>query len=416
MISKVKFLRVGFFAAALLICCETQDVKEKVVQDKNILPGIDVLMRDQRQLIEGSRIGLITNPTGMTRNLQSTIDTLYKHPDVHLVALYGPEHGVRGDVPAGEYVSSYIDEKTKLPVYSLYGKTRRPTKEMLEKIDVLLFDIQDIGSRAYTYLYTLAYAMEAAAEFGKQFIILDRPNPLGGTLVEGPVLKEEFSSFIGLYPIPYVYGMTIGELARFFNNEYDIQCDLNVVPLENWQRDRRFQETGLTWIPTSPHVPYAFTPFYVASVGCIGELGTLNEGVGYTMPFQLIGTAWMDGSLLADSLNAKQLPGVFFRPVHYRPFYTDQKNKRLQGVQLHIIDYDKYRPMLTQISILCTIRKLYPNQEIFASDRITMFDRAMGTDLVRKKIQNGADARSILNMFEDEMHQFMQKRQNYLLY
>ncbi len=413
MISKMNLLRVRFLAVALLISCENQDVKENIIEDKNVLPGIDVLMRDQLQLIEGKRIGLITNPTGVTKNRKSTIDTLYQHPDINLVALYGPEHGVRGDVPAGEYVPSYKDEKTNLPVYSLYGKTRRPTEEMLEKIDVLLFDIQDIGSRAYTYLYTMAFAMKAAAECGKQFIVLDRPNPLGGTLVEGPVLQKEFSSFIGMYPIPYVYGMTIGELAQFFNTEYHIHCDLTIVPLQNWQRDMRFAETGLTWIPTSPHVPYDFTPFYVASVGCIGELGTLNEGVGYTMPFQLIGTAWMDGSLLADSLNAKQLPGVFFRPIHYRPFYTDQKDKRLQGVQLHIIDYQTYRPMLTQISILCTISSLYPNEEIFASDRIAMFDRAMGTDVVRKKIQNGACACSIA---KSGIQPFMQKRQHYLLY
>ncbi|NOY61040.1 MAG: DUF1343 domain-containing protein [Calditrichaeota bacterium] len=378
--------------------------------------GIDVLLSENIDLLEGKRIGLVTNPTGVCSNLTSTIDTLNMRPDVNLVALFGPEHGVRGDRYAGQNISSYTDEKTGLPVWSLYGKTKKPTRRMLQGIDLLIFDMQDIGSRAYTYIYTMARTMEAARENNIPILILDHPDPLGGELVEGPVLKPAFRSFIGLYPIPSVYGMTIGELALYFNSEFKIDADLTVIPVRGWKRSQIFAETGLVWVPTSPHVPCMETPFYIAATGCIGELQTVNVGVGYTLPFQLVGAPWFDASDLAAELNHRHLPGVLFRPAFYRPYYSTLADQNLQGVQIHIIDFKTFKPMLTQIHILVAMKKLYPSQQIFDQARLAMFNKAMGTDFVWKAIVGGQTAGEIYATFENDITNFMTKRKKYLLY
>jgi len=387
-----------------------------VQKDSSVLPGVDVLVAEKVDLIKGKRVGLITNPTGVTAALQSTIDVLHQQPDVELVALYGPEHGVRGDVEAGKRIASYTDEKTGVPVYSLYGKTRMPTGKMLQDVDVLIYDIQDIGSRAYTYIYTMALAMQAAKENDIPFIVLDRPNPLGGELVEGPVLDVKFKSFIGMYPIPYIYGMTVGELARLFNQEFDIHCNLTVVPMRGWRRSMIFADTGLEWVPTSPHVPHAKTAFFVAAVGCIGELHSVNEGVGYTLPFELIGAPWIDADELARELNSRHLPGVYFRPVHYRPYYFSFKGQQLQGVQIHLLDAKTFRPMRTQIHILTALKKLYHEHDIFKTDRIQNFYRAIGTDKVQQAIEDGKSADEIIAQWQTEIQEFMKIRQKYLIY
>ena len=381
-----------------------------------VIPGIEVLLTDSTHLVAGKRVGLVTNPTGVTHDLTSDIDVLRAHPEVRLVSLFGPEHGVRGSADAGKQVSTYTDSLTGLPVYSLYGKTKIPTKEMLNDVDVLLFDIQDIGSRAYTYLYTMAYVMQAAARDSVPIIVLDRPDPLGGNLVEGPMLQPEFVSFIGLYEIPYIYGMTIGELAKLFNSEFNIGADLTVVPMQGWTRDMTYAETGLPWVPTSPHIPRAETPFFTATTGCMGELGTVNGGVGYTLPFELVGMPWIDGRTLADTLNSYQLPGVIFRPLYYTPYYTGLKGKELQGVQIHIVDQKAYRPMLTQLHILYALYTLYPEHDIFASERTDMFDKAMGTDEVRKSIVSGVSADTLYNRTTRGLNPFLHIRSQYLIY
>lgn len=378
--------------------------------------GIDVLLAEKIDLVKGKRVGLITNPTGLTGRMLPTIDALHQHPDVQLVALFAPEHGIRGDIHAGENVSTYQDKQTGLPVYSLYGKTRKPTPEMLAGIDILLYDIQDIGSRAYTYIYTMAYAMEAAKENNLRFIVLDRPNPLGGERVEGNVLDPRFSSFIGLYPIPQVYGMTVGELARYFNTELGINCRLEVVPMQGWTRKMRFAETGLFWTPTSPHVPRAETAFFVAATGCIGELDTISEGVGYPLPFELIGAPWMDGQRLADELNRRNLAGVWFRPVFFRNYYLKFVKEQCSGVQIHITDFQQVEPTKIQIHILNAIRILFPEQPVFDTKRIDMFNKAMGTDAIARAIQNQTPADEIINSWQSDLSQFKLKRQKYLLY
>ena len=406
----LSFLLLLFFFQLVIGCAPAAQ------KTSTVMPGVDVLLAEKLDLIKGKRVGLITNPTGVTATLQSTIDVLHRQPDVRLVALFGPEHGVRGDVEAGKRVASYTDEKTGVPVYSLYGKTRKPTSEMLREVDVLIYDIQDIGSRAYTYIYTLALAMQSAKEKDIPFIVLDRPNPLGGDLVEGPVLDVRFKSFIGMYPIPYIYGMTVGELARLFNEEFDIHCNLTVVPMRGWRRSMAFSNTGLEWVPTSPHVPHAKTAFFVAAVGCIGELHSVNEGVGYTLPFELIGAPWIDADDLARELNSRRLPGVHFRPVHYRPYYFSFQGQQLQGVQIHLLDAKTFRPMRIQIHILTALKKLYPGQNIFNTDRIQSFYRAIGTDKVQKAIEAGKNADEIIAEWQPELQAFMKIRQKYLIY
>jgi len=381
-----------------------------------VKPGIEVLLQDQLDLVRGKRVGLITNPTGVTSKLVSTIDALHDHPEVQLVALFGPEHGVRGDNSAGKQVAGSVDKRTGVPVFSLYGKTRAPTAEMLRNVDILIYDIQDVGSRAYTYIYTMALAMQAAAKHGIPFIVLDRPNPLGGELIEGPVLEERFESFIGLFPIPYIYGLTVGELARFFNGEYQFGADLTVVPMDGWQRYMTFEDTGLPWVPTSPHVPHASTAFYIAAVGCIGELSVINAGVGYTQPFELIGHTWIDGQALANELNTRQLPGVIFRPLFYRPYYFGLEGKLLSGVQIHLTNTRIFRPMLTQLHILAALLKLYPEHQIFNPDRLMSFYRAIGTDSVKRRLEQGESPVAIYRSWMKDLEQYRQRRENYLLY
>lgn len=381
-----------------------------------VKPGIDVLLEKHPDLLKGKRVGLITNPSGVNSELISSVDLLFNQPEINLVALFGPEHGVRGDVTGGHTVDDFVDPITGLPVYSLYGKTRKPTPEMLKDIDVLIYDIQDIGSRAYTYIYTMALSMQAAAEENKQFIVLDRPNPLGGNLVEGPVLDPDFSSFIGLYPIPFVYGLTVGELARYFNKEFDINCDLTVIPMENWCRDMMADETGLEWVITSPHIPHSKTALFCAATGCIGELHTIDIGVGYTLPFELIGEEWIDANQFSNVMNNYKLPGVFFRPIHYKPYYFTREGVQLHGVQIHITDPKAFKPMTTQIYLLCAIRKLYPQQKIFDTKRVRSFEKAMGTDKIRKEIREGKPAAEIIAEWQNDLADFMKIREKYLIY
>jgi uncharacterized protein YbbC (DUF1343 family) len=392
------------------------------VKNSNVIvkPGIDVLLEKQLDLIKGKRIGLITNQTGITSTLKSSVDALNELPDVELVALFGPEHGVRGDIAAGEYVPNFVDKKTGITVYSLYGKTRRPTPEMVKNIEILVYDIQDIGARGYTYIYTMAYAMEAARDAGIQFMVLDRPNPLGGNRVEGNVLDPKFSSFTGLYPIPYLYGMTVGELAKLFNKEFSINCDLVVVPMEGWQRDMTFEDTGLFWVPTSPNIPHAETIFAYASICFIGELGTISEGVGTALPFELLGAPWLDGEKLANELNVKNLPGVFFRPTFFIPFFHpgnyDYVKKQCSGVQIHITDTKTFNPLATQVHILTAIRYLHPEQNFFDTPRIASFDKAAGTDELRKAVLRGDSAEQIMASWQEQLEKFKKIRKKYLIY
>ncbi|HAA02788.1 MAG TPA: DUF1343 domain-containing protein [Syntrophobacteraceae bacterium] len=388
-----------------------------------VKPGIDVLRERDFDVLKGKRVGLITNPTGVTSTLETTIDVLSKAPGVRLVALFGPEHGVRGDVEAGQTVENYVDAATGLPVYSLYGRTRKPTPQMLSGIDVLVYDIQDIGVRSYTYISSMGACMEAAADQGIEFVVLDRPNPLTGDRVEGPVLDLKFRSFIGAYAIPYVYGMTAGELATMINEEGWLnggrKCVLKVVPVKGWKRWMWWEDTGLQWILPSPHIPHSDTPMFYVMTGLLGELGTANQGVGYTLPFELVGAPWMDSRSLAAALNARDLPGIAFRPLSYKPFYFEDDNVQYNGVQLHVVDRQQLDLTAVQLTILDVLLREYPSRNLFdraKSDRISSFDRAMGTDEVRKRFQARESVESILEWAAKQASDFSIRRQKYLMY
>ena len=385
--------------------------------------GIDVLKARQFDLLKGKRVGLITNPTGVDATLQSTIDVLFKAQDVKLVALFGPEHGVRGDYAAGDRVDTYTDTRTGLPVYSLYGKTRKPTSEMLEGIEALVYDIQDNGCRSYTHISTMGLAMEAAAAAKIPFIVLDRPNPLGGERIEGNLVEKRFTSFVSQFPIPYVYGLTCGELARYLNGEQlladGLTCDLTVVPMQGWKRSMTFPGTGLEWVPPSPHIPRDISSFYYVCTGVLGELGVISEGVGYTLPFQTLAAEWIDPGMLAERMNALRLSGVTFRPITFKPFYGRATGEALHGIQIHLTEPARVNLLSIQFLFMQVHHELYPDKNPFTladPSRISMFDKVAGTDRVRQVFSTRMRYEDVRPLLEKDVEWFREKAKGYWLY
>ena len=394
-----------------------------LAQQSRVMTGIEVLREQKFQLLQGKRVGLITNPTGVDSQLRSTIDILNEAPGVKLVALFGPEHGVRGDHAGGAQVESYADPATGIPVYSLYGRTWKPTADMLRGIDVLVYDIQDIGCRAYTYISTLGLSMEAAAENNIPFIVLDRPNPLGGKRIEGSLVEKGFTSFVSPYPIPYVYGLTCGELAKLLNGEGmltgGLRCNLTVIPMRGWKREMTFAETGLPWVLTSPHVPCETTPAYEIATGILGELGVISEGVGYTIPFRVFAAEYIDASALAAGMNKLHLPGVLFRPIIFRPFYGNFQGKELRGVEIHLTDESAVNLMSLQFYFLQVHHELYPDRDpltVAPAGRLATFDRVLGTDAVRKAFLKRMRYEDIEEYLNKDLAAFRKTAGNYTLY
>ncbi|MBT2672573.1 DUF1343 domain-containing protein [Streptomyces sp. ISL-14] len=386
-------------------------VKEKKKQ--KVSPGIEVLLKEEKDVLSGKKVGLITNPTGIDSNLTSIVDLLNDDPDINLTALFGPEHGVRGDAQAGASVEYYIDEKTGLPVYSLYGKTKKPTPEMLKDVEVLVFDIQDVGTRYYTYIYTMAYAMEAAKENDIPFIVLDRPNPQGGESVDGPVLEPEFSSFVGLYPIPLKHGMTVGELATLFNKEFKIGADLKVIKMKGWKRYMDYDETGLPFVLPSPNMPAVSTTFVYPATGLI-EGTNVSEGRGTTKPFELIGAPYINSDELAGKLNALRLPGVKFRAASFTPTFSKHAGKLSHGVEIYITDREEFKAVPTGLHIIKTIQDLYPGDfEFLAANN---FNLLIGNGWVMSRIEEGSSVNEIMKEYQAKQDAFKKVRKNYLLY
>lgn len=389
-----------------------------------VKPGIDVLREKGFEPLRGKRVGLITNPTGVDSKLRSTIDILHEAAGVELIALYGPEHGVRGEYPAGELIDNKLDPETGIPMFSLYGRTRKPTPEMLKGVDVLVYDIQDIGSRSYTYISTLGLAMEAAAENNIELLVLDRPNPLGGQKFEGPLVEPGFISFVSQFPIPYVHGFTVGELAHFLNEEgllaNGVKCKLTVIEMQGWNRQMLFEDTGLHWVPSSPHIPHAHSAYFYPVSGILGELYVVNIGVGYTLPFQTFAIDWItNAGELARRLNRLEIPGVIFRPIHYRAYYTDMKDKMLHGVQVHLTDVHKAPLSLIQFYVLQELKKMYPEKNVFElcqASRHDMFDKVCGTDKIRKTFEKRFMVEDILPLWTNDIPAFMKKAEKYFLY
>lgn len=438
--------RAVFFLLAGVIflgSCAEKKRETAVAPVPGVKLGVEAFLENHLGLVRGKKVGLITNPTGVDSQLRSVVDLLHGNPSIDLVALYGPEHGIRGNAQAGEYVPFYFDEKYQLPVgpipvFSLYGQSLKPAPDMLKNIDeymrsfdttrsgknpeeemirgvdVLIFDIQDVGTRIYTYATTMAYVMQACAENGIDFIVLDRPNPINGVVMEGPILEyPEYSSFVGVYPIPVRYGMTVGELARLYNDRFlEKKASLTVVPMQGWKRTRWYDETGLPWVIPSPNVPTVETAtVYPGQVYLEGT--NVSEGRGTTKPFEIFGAPWIDGYELTRQLNSLNLAGVKFREAWFTPTFSKFAGELCGGAQIHVTDRNTYRPFETTLHTIKTIRDMYPDKFKFQAD---YFDQLMGTAKVRESLIRGMEVKAILAGFEKGLADFAALRKPYLLY
>lgn len=362
-----------------------------------VMSGLDSLLDTRRDLLRGLRVGLISNPTGVTADVTSNVDAL-REAGVNLVALYGPEHGFASHVQDGLEVGHGVDERTGLPVYSLYGEARKPTPEMLGGIDALVFDIQDAGVRFYTYLWTMALCMQAAAENGLRFVVLDRPNPITGMRAEGPVLEPGYESYVGLYPVALRLGLTVGELARLVNDHFGVGADLTVIPLEGWRREMWYDETGLPWVAPSPNLPSLDTAIVYPGT-CLVEGTNLSEGRGTTRPFEMIGSPWLDGFALAEALNDLGLAGVRFRPTAFIPTFSKHANETCYGVQLHVTDRDAFMPVPAALHLIAAARSQSPARFAWASyfpEGTRPFDLLIGNGTVRAQLDEGTPVNHIV--------------------
>lgn len=388
-----------------------------------VKPGIEVLRDHNFEGLQGKRVGLITNPSGVDNNLKSTIDILFEAEGVQLNALYAPEHGVRGDVHAGDHVDNATDPATGVTIHSIYGANFKPSPEMLKDIDVLVYDIQDNGCRSFTFISTMGKAMEACAEQGKEFMVLDRPNPVGGNKIEGSIVEEGCFSFVSQFPIPYLYGLTPGELAMYLNEEgligNGIKAKLTVVPMEGYTRDMDFRETGMPWVLPSPHIPVPESSIYYPMSGILGELEYMNIGVGYTEPFKLFCAEWVDGQEFARRLNALNLPGLKFRPIYIKPFYAFGKGQNLSGVEFYVTDKDAAPLSLTQFYVMQVLAEMYPDHKAFdvaPEARQKMFDKVTGSKEIRKRFSLNYRVSDIEDYWNKDVEPFRAASAKYHLY
>ena len=391
-----------------------------------VKPGVETLRDGGFAQLKGKRVGLITNPSGVDNNLKSTIDILSEAKDVKLTALYSPEHGVRGDIYAGAKVDTYVDQKTGVTVYSLYGKNKKPSAEMLKDVDVLIYDIQDNGCRSFTFISTMGLCMESCAENDKEFMVLDRPNPLSGLKVEGCLVEDGFYSLVSQFPIPYLYGLTPGELALMLNDgmlKSGKKAKLTVVPMTGWRRKMTFDQTGMPWILPSPHQPYPQSAVYYPATGIIGELYNISIGVGYTMPFQLICAPWIEADKFCDRMNALNMKGVVFRPIHIKPYYSQSKGENIQGVQLYITDVLAANLTMIQFYAMEVLAEMYPNKRLLDEDgqgtlgnRWNMFDKVCGTNKIRLEFSKNYKVADIIDYWNKDVDAFKKKSKKYYLY
>jgi len=422
--------------------CKTEKENAPTAQPQaaeKVKLGVEVFLEKHLDLVKGKKVGLITNPSGVDSRLRSTTDLFLSNPDIQLIALYGPEHSVRGSAQAGEYIPFYVlDEKSKIPVFSLYGQFMKPQPGMLKNIDeymrsfdttqagkqlvpsmtkdveVLIFDMQDVGTRIYTYESTMAYCMQASAVSGINYIVLDRPNPINGVDMEGPILEyPEYSSPVGIYPVPLRFGMTIGELAKLYNEKFlEKKAKLTVIPMEGWKRDMWYDKTGLPWVFPSPNMPTLDTAaVYPGQVFLEGT--NVSEGRGTTRPFEVFGAPWIDGNELTRRLNDLRLPGVTFREQWFNPAFSKFKGELCGGAQIHVTDRNAYRPLETTLHIIKTIRDMYPGKFEFHKK---YFDKIMGTSKVRKAMLKSIAVKDIVAGFQEGLNMFSELRKPFLLY
>jgi uncharacterized protein YbbC (DUF1343 family) len=384
--------------------------------------GIERLLSDRKKVLDGARVGVVVHPASVFPDLRHTVDALLEHRGCRVVALFGPQHGARGEKQDNMIESEfYPDPDTGLPVHSLYGRTRRPEAETLTGLDVLVYDLQDVGTRVYTFITTMAYCMQACAESGKRMVIADRPNPIGGAAVEGNLLDPAYSSFVGLYPVPMRHGMTVGELALLFNAEFGIGCDLAVVPMRGWRRSMWFDETGLPWVQPSPNLPTLDSAVVYPGMVLV-EGTTLSEGRGTTRPFEHVGAPYIRPKELASRLNSLGLPGVAFRPAYFEPTFQKWAGGTCGGVQLHVRDRDSFEPYLTGTAVLSAIRSLYPDSFSWRQPPYEYEHEKLPIEILcggRKVpglIERGAAPDEIRRSWQDDVAAFRRLRAPYLLY
>ena len=394
---------------ALLLACSPE-----ARPSREVVPGIEVLARDSSGILAGLRVGLITNHTGISRDSTPTANLLLD-AGIEVVALFSPEHGLQGSTDPGQPVQDHRDETSGLPVYSLYGERLTPDSTVLRELDALVFDIQDIGARYYTYVSTMAEAMRAAAGFDLLFVVADRPNPIGGELVQGNVLDPAFASFVGLFPVAMRHGMTVGELALMFNREFEIGADLRVIPASDWRRSDWAGDTGVPWIPTSPNMPDLESASHYPGT-CLFEGTNLSVGRGTDLPFQQIGAPWLDAEDVLAGLSAEILPGVRLEPVTFTPLGADDgkfEGRRVQGIRLKVTDRRLYDPTRTALALLLAVRE---SADTAFAWRPAAFDRLAGTDQLRLAVDGGATVDEIIDGWADSRQQFERSRARYLLY
>ncbi|HET7217115.1 MAG TPA: DUF1343 domain-containing protein [Vicinamibacterales bacterium] len=387
-----------------------------------VAPGIDRLLTADRRIIAGRRVGLVCNPASVDARFTHTADRLFEDADITLAALFGPQHGFRSDLQDNMIETPHgRDCRRKVPIYSLYSDTREPTAEMLRDLDVLVIDLQDVGTRVYTFIYTMANCMRAAARRGLPVVVCDRPNPIAGDEVEGARLQLPWTSFVGQYPIPMRHGMTIGELARLFNDAFAIACDLTVIPLDGWRRSMYHDETGLPWIIPSPNLPTLDSA--IVYPGAVLFEGTqLSEGRGTTRPFEIIGAPWIDGERLASAMNGRGLPGVHFRPVFFEPTFQKHARRSCGGCQLHVIDRQSFVPLRTAVELIEEFHAQDPDNFAWRNPPYEYehdkepIDILYGSDLLRRTIDEGGDVQALIASWRPDEDDFRRQRERYLLY
>ncbi|MHC8517695.1 exo-beta-N-acetylmuramidase NamZ family protein [Sporosarcina sp. ITBMC105] len=388
-----------------------------MMRSQQVQLGVDVFFEQDLSSLKGKRIGLLTNQTGVNAELVSTIRLVHDHPDLHLVALFAPEHGLLTNAREGEKFTDAVHCSTGLPVFSLYGKTKKPTDAMMDAVDIVIFDMQDIGARYYTYMYTMAYMMQACARKGKRMIVLDRPNPIGGEAVEGNFIEEGFTSFVGLYPIPNRHGMTIGELATYFNEVFGIHCQLDVIHMKGWKRNLYFHETGLPWVPPSPNTTTVQMMLLYPGT-CLLEGTNLSEGRGTTQPFEVIGAPFIDGEKLQDRVNSLGIETIRARATAFTPTYQKYAGEHCEGIQLHVTEPRRIQPLHTFVTVLAEIIDMYPKQVDFltyGSLKHPMFDLLAGNAELRHGLLRGSLG-DYQAKCQSDTAVFMDKREKYLCY
>lgn len=387
-----------------------------------VIPGLTRLLESDRKLIEGQRVGLVSNPASVDAQLAHAADLFARDPGINLAALFGPQHGFRSDLQDNMIESPHArDARRRVPVFSLYSETREPTAAMLRDVDVLVVDLQDVGTRVYTFVYTMANCMRAAARHGVRVVVCDRPNPIGGSDVEGAPLEEGFTSFVGQFPIPMRHGLTVGELARLFNDEFGVGCALDVVPMEGWRRELYYDATGLPWIIPSPNLPTLDSA--IVYPGAVMFEGTmLSEGRGTTRPFELIGAPWIDGERFADAMNARGLPGVHFRPVSFEPTFHKHARQTCGGCQIHVLDRRTFLPVRTTVEMIHEFRQQDPSKFAwkpppyeYEHDRQPI-DLLYGSSRLRDAIDAGASVAPLIDSWRKGEDAFRELRRKYLLY